>query len=95
VDAVSQILPEFFISRAGAHPADVAMAAKVGAIIEANGHQGRVVLIWQATIALPSGCTRSIARPNNSASVVSWRLFHPSLVPGKRKGNPSSRVIAA
>ena len=44
VDAVSQILPEFFISRAGAHPADVAMAAKVGATIEANGHQGRVVL---------------------------------------------------
>ena len=39
---MSQALPEFFISRAGAHPADVAMAAKVGQIIEAQGH--RVVL---------------------------------------------------
>src|SRR6202043_950757 len=25
-----------------------------------------------------------VARPNNPASVVSWRVFHPSLVPGKR-----------
>jgi hypothetical protein len=39
---MSQALPEFFISRAGAHPADVAMAAKVGQIIEAEGR--RVVL---------------------------------------------------
>jgi tetratricopeptide (TPR) repeat protein len=39
---MSQALPEFFISRAGAHPADVAMAAKVGQLIEAEGH--RVVL---------------------------------------------------
>jgi hypothetical protein len=42
VDQASEPLPDFFISRAGAHPADVAMAAKVGAIIEADGH--RVVL---------------------------------------------------
>src|SRR6266436_2291457 len=39
---MSQGLPDFFVSRAGAHPADVAMAAKVGQIIEAEGH--RVVL---------------------------------------------------
>ena len=39
---MSQALPDFFISRAGAHAADVAMAAKVGQIIEAEGH--RVVL---------------------------------------------------
>jgi hypothetical protein len=38
VDEISQAFPEFFISRAGAHPADVAMAAKVGQIIEAEGH---------------------------------------------------------
>ena len=42
MDEISQVLPDFFVSRAGAHPADVAMAAKVGQIIEAEGH--RVVL---------------------------------------------------
>jgi len=42
VDEMSQALPEFFISRAGAHPADVAIAAKVGQIIEAEGY--RVIL---------------------------------------------------
>ena len=30
--------PDFFISRAGAHSADVAMAAKVGLILEDAGH---------------------------------------------------------
>jgi hypothetical protein len=35
-------LPDFFVSRAGAHSADVAVASKVGQIIEAEGH--RVVL---------------------------------------------------
>jgi hypothetical protein len=42
VDEIAQALPDCFISRAGAHPADVAMAAKVGQIIETEGH--RVVL---------------------------------------------------
>ena len=42
MDEISQVLADFFISRAGAHPADVAMASKVAQMIEAEGH--RVVL---------------------------------------------------
>ncbi len=39
MDEIAQPLPDFFVSRAGAHPADVAMAAEVGRIIEAAGQK--------------------------------------------------------
>ena len=37
-------LPDFFISRAGKHPADAAMAAKIDAILQDAGHKDRVEL---------------------------------------------------
>ena len=42
MDEILQALPDFFVSRAVAHPSDVAMAAKIGQIIEVEGY--RVVL---------------------------------------------------
>ena len=39
MDRAAQVLPAFFICRAGKDPVDVAMAAKVDAILRANGHQ--------------------------------------------------------
>jgi tetratricopeptide (TPR) repeat protein len=42
VEKTGRELPDFFISRAGRHPADVEMAAKIGQVLEAAYH--RVVL---------------------------------------------------
>ncbi len=44
MDGDEQALPELFISRAGANPHDVAMAAQVGRLLEGQPHNKRVIL---------------------------------------------------
>jgi hypothetical protein len=61
---MSQALPDFFISRAGAHPADVAMAAKVGQISQRVSYQENMYR------AEPSSCCHRLR--SRHASVTVW-----------------------
>ncbi len=44
VDGAGERLPDFFISRAGANPHDVAMATRIGQVLEGPEHQAHVFL---------------------------------------------------
>jgi hypothetical protein len=66
VDEILQALPDFFVSRAGAHPSDVAMAAKIGHI-EVEGCR---VVLQQLDFANRNFIERMDAALGSGARVV-------------------------